>query len=77
VTANVTMKDGRELPLLDHLRDGHQKGTQGYTEQFLINLHKTLHQPDRDSAPEHEQIRDDEPADTDAARDEDEAPPGR
>ena len=91
MTTNVTMADGTQQELLDHLHEAHQKGTEGLTEEFLTDLHKTLHQPDRDLAPEHEHIRDEEPAEptatdetgardetgeTDAAR-ADEAAPGR
>ena len=54
MATQVTMEDGTELPLLDHLRDAHQKGTQGLTEEFLHKLHRTLHQPKRGSEPEHE-----------------------
>ena len=38
------MEDGTELSLLDHLRDGHHKGTRGLTEEYLGKLHRTLHQ---------------------------------
>jgi hypothetical protein len=72
------MADGTQQELLDHLHEAHQKGTEGLTEEFLTNLHKTLHEPDRDLAPEHEHIRDEEPGagdETGAARD-DEAAPG-
>lgn len=54
MTTNVTMADGTEQPLLDHLRDQHQKGTTGLSEDFLHDMHKVLHQPDRDTAPEHD-----------------------
>jgi hypothetical protein len=53
VTTHVVMEDGSEHPLLDHLREGHQKGTRGFTEAYLANLHRTLHQRDREPAPEH------------------------
>jgi hypothetical protein len=49
----VTMEDGTEYPLHDHLRDGHKKGTQGFTEEYLRGLHRTLHQRKRDPIPEH------------------------
>ena len=38
------MDDGTRLSLLDHLRDGHRKGTRGLTEEYLGKLHRTLHQ---------------------------------
>lgn len=63
MTANVTMPDGTEQALPDHLHEAHQKGTKGLTEEFLSNLHRTLHQPDRDSAPGHEHIQDEAPQD--------------
>lgn len=57
------MEDGSELPLLDHLRDEHRKGTRGLTEEYLRNLHRTLHQRKReeDEAPEHHHLDDEEP----------------
>jgi hypothetical protein len=42
------MEDGTESPLADHMRDGHQKGTHGYTDQYLAELHRTLHQRKRE-----------------------------
>ncbi|MCW2896483.1 MAG: hypothetical protein JWO75_5972, partial [Actinomycetia bacterium] len=36
-----------------HLRHMHQKGTKGYTDEYLANLHTTLHQRKRDPIPEH------------------------
>jgi hypothetical protein len=53
VATQVTMDDGSEHPLLDHLRDVHKKGTRGFTEEYLHNLHQTLHQRRRDPLPEH------------------------
>jgi hypothetical protein len=50
VTQQVHMEDGTELSLLDHLRDGHHKGTNGFTEKYLRNLHRTLHQRGREDA---------------------------
>jgi hypothetical protein len=44
VVTQVTMDDGTESPLEDHMRDAHQKGTRGVTEDYLANLHLTLHQ---------------------------------
>lgn len=53
MATHVIMDDGTEHPLLDHLRDLHQKGTRGFTEEYLVNLHRILHQRDRDPEPEH------------------------
>ena len=50
MTEQVHMEDGTELSLLDHLRDGHQKGTRGFTERYLRDLHRTLHQRGREDA---------------------------
>jgi hypothetical protein len=33
---------------VDHIRDMHQKGIRGFTEEYLANLHATLHQRKRD-----------------------------
>jgi hypothetical protein len=59
VTTQVTMDDGSEYPLLDHLRDEHKKGTRGFTEEYLRGLHHTLHQRKRDPVPEHTHPEDD------------------
>jgi hypothetical protein len=40
----VTLEDGTEEPLHDHLREAHSKGTMGLSEEFLHNVHRTLHQ---------------------------------
>jgi hypothetical protein len=53
VATHVTMEDGTEHTLLDHLRDGHQKGTHGFTEEYLANLHRILHQRNHEPEPEH------------------------
>jgi hypothetical protein len=53
VAAHVTMEDGTEHPLLDHLRERHQKGTRGFTEEHPANLHRTLHQRDHEPEPGH------------------------
>jgi len=53
VATHVTMADGTENSLVDHLRDGHQKGTRGFTEEYLATLHLTLHQRDHEPEPEH------------------------
>jgi hypothetical protein len=56
------MEDGSELPLLDHLHEAHHKGTRGLTEEYLSNLHQTLHQRDREDAePAHSHPDDEEP----------------
>jgi hypothetical protein len=48
VATQVTMEDGTESPLVDHMRNAHQKGTLGFTEEYLANLHLTLHQRKRE-----------------------------
>jgi hypothetical protein len=53
VSTQVTNQDGTEADLIEHLRHMHQKGTKGYTDEYLANLHKTLHQRKRDPIPEH------------------------
>jgi hypothetical protein len=50
---HVVMEDGTESPLLDHMRDEHQKGTRGFTEEYLASLHRALHQRRREPVPEH------------------------
>jgi hypothetical protein len=54
VSTQVTMHDGTESDLADHLRDLHQKGTRGFTAQYLATLHVTLHQRSHDPQPEHD-----------------------
>ena len=53
MSTQVTNDDGTEADLIEHLRHLHQKGTKGYTDEYLANLHKTLHQRKRDPIPEH------------------------
>ena len=53
MSTQVTNDDGTEADLIEHLRHLHQKGTKGYTDEYLANLHKTLHQRQRDPIPEH------------------------
>jgi len=53
VSTEVKMTDGTEADLVEHLRHVHQKGTKGFTEEYLANLHKTLHQSRREPLPEH------------------------
>jgi hypothetical protein len=48
VATQVTMEDGSESPLVDHIRDAHQKGTRGYTEEYLDGMHRALHQRKRE-----------------------------
>ena len=50
----VTMTDGTETDLIEHLRLVHQKGTSGFTEEYLATLHDSLHQRKRDPLPEHD-----------------------
>lgn len=68
MTGQVTMEDGSELSLLDHLRDEHRKGTRGFTEEYLRSLHRTLHQRKReDTAPAHRHPDEAEPDDAEPA----------
>ena len=53
MSIQVTNDDGTEADLIEHLSHVHQKGTKGYTDEYLKNLHKTLHQRRRDPLPEH------------------------
>ena len=53
MSTQVILEDGTEHPLLDHLRDGHQKGTRGFSEEYLASLHRALHQRMREPVPEH------------------------
>jgi hypothetical protein len=53
VSTQVTNSDGTEADLIEHLSDIHQKGTKGFTDEYLTNLHKTLHQRRRDPLLEH------------------------
>jgi hypothetical protein len=53
VTTQVTNEDGSEVNLVEHLSHVHQKGTKGFTDEYLASLHKTLHQRKHDPAPEH------------------------
>ena len=48
MATQVTMEDGSESPLVDHIRDAHQKGTRGYTEEYLDTMHRALHQRKRE-----------------------------
>jgi hypothetical protein len=53
VSTQVTNEDGTEADLLDHLSLVHQKGIKGLTDEYLKNLHKTLHQRQHEPLPEH------------------------
>lgn len=46
MATRVTMEDGTEHSLLDHLRERHQKGTRGCTGEYLANLHQRNHEPE-------------------------------
>ena len=53
MTTQVTNEDGSEVNLVEHLSHVHQKGTKGFTDEYLARLHKTLHQRKHDLLPEH------------------------
>ena len=53
MSIQVTNADGTEVDLVEHLSHVHQKGTKGYTDEYLKSLHKTLHQRQHDPMPEH------------------------
>lgn len=59
MTSQVITEDGGDRPLSDHLREAHRKGTRGLNDEYLANLHRTLHQRKRESQPEHEHPGDD------------------
>ena len=40
----VILEDGSEEPIHDHMRDSHNKGILGLSEEFLGNVHQMLHQ---------------------------------
>jgi hypothetical protein len=54
LSTQITMPDGTETDLINHLRLAHQKGTRGFTEQYLITLHDQLHQRKREPQPGHD-----------------------
>jgi hypothetical protein len=62
----VTNEDGTEADLIDHLGSVHQKGTKGFTNEYLKNLHKLLHQRTRGPLPEH--THPDEEAESDTTK---------
>jgi hypothetical protein len=47
------MEDGNENTIADHLRDDHRKGTRGMNDEYLSDVHSTLHQRKHEPAPEH------------------------
>jgi hypothetical protein len=53
VSTQVINSDGTEADLIEHLSQLHQKGTKGFTDEYLANMHHTLHQRNRDPFPEH------------------------
>ena len=53
MSSQVTNEDGTEADLIEHLRHVHQKGTKGFTNEYLASLHKTLHQRRHAPLPEH------------------------
>jgi hypothetical protein len=53
LSTEVKMTDGTAADLVEHLSHVHQKGTKGFTEEYLANLHMTLHQTRREPQPEH------------------------
>ena len=59
MSTQVTNEDGSEADLIEHLGIMHQKGTKGFTDDYLASLHKTLHQRRRDPLPEHTHPDDD------------------
>ena len=53
MSTQVINDDGSEADIIEHLGIMHQKGTKGFTADYLAKLHKTLHQRRRDPLPEH------------------------
>ena len=53
MSTQVTNEDGTEADLIEHLSHIHQKGTKGFTAEYLATLHTTLHQRKREPQPEH------------------------
>lgn len=55
MTEHVTMQDGTEQDLIAHLGDTHHKGTRGFTDKFLVKMHRSLHlQEGTENPPEHQ-----------------------
>ncbi len=61
LSAHVINSDGTEADLADHLSSLHKKGTRGFTDQYLVNLHQALHSRKRDPLPTHSHPGDDVP----------------
>ena len=59
MSTQVTNEDGSEADIIEHLGIMHQKGTKGFTDDYLAGLHKMLHQRKREPAPEHTHPEDD------------------
>ncbi|HEY1705172.1 MAG TPA: hypothetical protein VGG75_36210 [Trebonia sp.] len=58
MSTQVTMDDGTEMSLMDHLREAHHKGTRGLKDDFLRTLHQTLHQRSGEAEMEHQHLGD-------------------
>jgi hypothetical protein len=52
MTTVITMQDGTEMTLDEHLGSDHRKGTRGFTDAFLERMHTQLHDH-KHEAPEH------------------------
>ncbi len=59
MSTQVTNEDGSEADIIEHLGVMHNKGTKGFTDDYLASLHKTLHQRRREPQPEHTHPEDD------------------
>lgn len=59
MSTQVTNEDGSEADIIEHLGIMHQKGTNGFTDDYLASLHKLLHQRKREPQPEHTHPEDD------------------
>ncbi|HEY3880328.1 MAG TPA: hypothetical protein VGM12_17170 [Trebonia sp.] len=53
MSTQVTNEDGTAADLVEHLSSDHRKGTKGYTDEYLANLHMALHARRRDEPLEH------------------------
>ena len=58
MSTQVTMDDGTEMSLMDHLQEAHHKGTRGLKDDFLRTLHQTLHQRRGETELEHQPLGD-------------------
>jgi hypothetical protein len=63
------MADGTETDLIEHLQLEHQKGTRGFTNEYLASLHDNLHQRKRDPLPAHDHLMLELPAQRDPVDD--------